>query len=1216
MQTTLLGLGIAIIVALVAALLAPLVVDWNRFRPAFEAEASRLTGMTVRVNGAIDARILPSPRIKLGNVEIGAAGGEPQLRAGAIDLEVRLGPLLRGDVQASEVHLVAPQVSLSLDRTGAIAWPAQSPTLRPEELSISRLSVEDGSVSLADAASGARLQVQKLSFDGDIRSLAGPFQGQGAFTVGDEPYAYRLSGSHPDSDAGLKIRLGIDPTDRPLTMDFDGTLAFVAGVPQFDGALALARPVGAALSSGLRVMSDPWHLAGAIRASPASASLQNLAFQYGPDERAIIVAGKAELTFGAQPHFDGALKALEVDLDRALAAPDVTHRPPLLIIKSFAEAFVAQAKLPLPGEISVGIDGLTVGGTSLQDLHGTVRFDEAGWSLDGVEVHAPGLTVVNLGGRLTQTPQGLAFAGPAALQSIDVDSLLAWLGGRNDRAPSAIGPLSARGDVTVAGDRLAVDRLAATLDRESVEGRLAYTWPSADRPAAVDADLHATKLDLDALKEFAKTAVGQRGFELPRAGSLALDVGKATLGGVDARAVKAQVKFDSGALQIDRLSIGELGGAALDVSGRIDELSSQPRGRLTVDLDAAELAGIARLAEGFAPQTAALLRRGADRLAPTKIHGTLAVDRAPTTGSTATFGLNGQLGLMRVALTGEATGDASNVGAATVRIDSRLDADDGTALVALFGLDRVLAVDQLPGTMTLSATGPLDGDLRVEGQAAASGLDAALRGALHLEGDAAPSATFQVLASAGDFRPLQQTLTGRPGVAVPVSARAAVAVSGAKLALTEMDIAVGKSSWRGRLNVDLASPIAVDGDITARDVDAAHAAALLLGLPSQAPGSAALWSSQPVGAGAFSAINGAVTFKLERAAVTPSLVASDLAGVARFGPSAIEFASLDGSLAGGRLAGNLVFRRDADGLVSHGHVTLADADAATILHVDNKTLGARLSLKVDADSIGQSPAAIIGALHGGGAIAVADAHVTGLGPAAFAAALRAADQSATMEPAKIQAAVSTALANDTLALPQGDATLTITGGKASVANVTLHATDDSGLALAGVLDLGRAAIDARLTLSAPPPAHALITLRPELGVALKGPLAAPQQTLDMSALSGWLALRAAELQTRRLELIEANGRREVLGRAAHPEFPIIRPMPSGALIESGILLGMPTQAWNGRGLDLLQPESSAATGTFDPNRPRSLPPAAAAPAAPRTAGPDKHAPLNLLGPQN
>ena len=65
MQTTLLGVAIAIILALVAALVAPLVVDWSQYRAAFEDEASRLTGLTVRVNGSIDARILPSPHFKL-----------------------------------------------------------------------------------------------------------------------------------------------------------------------------------------------------------------------------------------------------------------------------------------------------------------------------------------------------------------------------------------------------------------------------------------------------------------------------------------------------------------------------------------------------------------------------------------------------------------------------------------------------------------------------------------------------------------------------------------------------------------------------------------------------------------------------------------------------------------------------------------------------------------------------------------------------------------------------------------------------------------------------------------------------------------------------------------------------------------------------------------------------------------------------------------------
>jgi uncharacterized protein involved in outer membrane biogenesis len=191
-QTTLLGLAIAVILAIVAALVAPLVVDWNHYHSAFETEASRLTGLSVRV-GTIDARILPTPLIKLRDVAIGEPGQEPQLQAAALELELRLGPLLRGEVQASQARLVAPQFKLALDRSGAIALPAVSRSFRPEELSISRLSVEDGSVVLADAGSGARVALQKLSFDGDIRSLAGPFSGEGSFIAGGEPFGYRIS---------------------------------------------------------------------------------------------------------------------------------------------------------------------------------------------------------------------------------------------------------------------------------------------------------------------------------------------------------------------------------------------------------------------------------------------------------------------------------------------------------------------------------------------------------------------------------------------------------------------------------------------------------------------------------------------------------------------------------------------------------------------------------------------------------------------------------------------------------------------------------------------------------------------------------------------------------------------------------------------------------------------------------------------------------------
>jgi hypothetical protein len=1217
-QTTLLGLAIAVIVAIIAALVAPLVVDWNHYRGAFEIEVGRLTGLSVRV-GSIDARILPTPIIKLRDVAIGEGGGAPQLRAAALELEVRFGPLLRGDVQATQARLVAPQFSLTLDRSGALALPALARSFRPEELSVSRLTVEDGSVDLSDAASGAQVALRKLSFDGDVRSLVGPFKGDGAFTVNDEPFAYRISGGVTDDGVAFKVRLGVDPQDRPLTTNLDGALTVVGGVPRFAGAFTLDRPAAVALANGERVMGDPWRATVAVQATPAAAELNDIAFQYGPEERAINVSGKADVSFGAHPHFTAAIKALDVDVDRALAAPDLTHRPPLLMVKSFAETFVAAARLPMPGDVSIAVEGLTVGGASVQSLRGTVRFDDSGWSLDGFELRAPGLTAVNVSGRIDQTPQGLAFSGPATLESADADRLMAWLGGRKAAPTGQTGTLRAQGNITVAGDRLAVDRLTASLDQETVEGRASYTWPVAAQPAVVDADLRASKLDLDALGSFAAAASDASGFALPRAGALKLDIGKATLAGVDAQAIKIRIKFDAGALQIERLSVGALGGAALEASGRIDELSSQPSGRVTMDLDARSLGGLIDIAGKFAPRTADLLRRAADRLAPAKAHAVVTVERAGAAGSATQLDVSGQLGLLRLTLTGKADGDASKPTAAQVHIDSRLDADDGTMLTALFGVDRVFGVDQLPGRLTLTANGPLNGNLDIGGELAASGLDATVQGSLHgsLQGslndstEAAPAATLLVAAKAADVRPLQQLMTGQPAEPVPVSAKASAAVSGAGFSLTHLDVAIGKTTVRGRLDVALTSPVGIAGDIRADTVDGAAVAALLLGLPRPAPGAGAIWSNAPLGTGAFTAARGVITFTLDRASFTPALIASDLKGTARFAPSELALADLDGAVAGGKLSGALSFRRNVDGVVSHGHIELADADAASVLQADKRFVDARLSLKLDGDSIGASPAAIVSALHGGGTIALADAHLAGFDPAAFAAAMRAADQFNAVDAAKILPAVNVALINGRLDVPQGEAPATIAGGKLSVANVMLHGQDGSALALAGTLDLTTGAVDARMTLSGQPPQRALIAIRPELSLAFKGPLAAPSRTLDVSALSGWLAMRAAELQTRRLESLETNTRNDVLGRANRPQFPVLRPQPNGLGVESGLQLSKPAQT--AQRLDLLRPilPAAADASTGGQIKPHAVP---LPPAAPRP--PDKRAPLDLLRPQN
>lgn len=1189
MQTTLLGLAIAIILALVAALAAPLVVDWNDYRGAIESEASRLTGLAVHVDGAIDARLLPSPAVTLRDVAVGEVGRAPALRAGTLKLELALGPLLRGKVQASEVRLIAPHFSLALDRAGALDLPKLSPAFRPEALSISRFAIEDGRAVLSDAASGTRVALEKLSFNGDIRSFAGPFSGDGDVVVGNAPYGYRVVGSAADN-GGIKLRLNVEPAEQPLTGVLDGTVTFDRGVPHFDGALSLARPVGATLANGRRVVSEPWRATATLRANPAAASLHDVAIHYGPEERAIVFGGNAAMDFGAHPQLTADLAAMQVNLDRALADPDLTNRPPLLALHSVLQSFAAEANLPLPARVGFRIGALTIGGAALESLHGSVDVDQTGLSLDGVQFDAPGATEVNLSGRLTGTAQRFVFRGPAALTSGDAGMLLAWFNGRNaDPAAGEVRALTASGDMTIASDRFAVDKLSAALGREKVAGRFAYAWPAENHSGKLDADLRAAELDIDAIQTFLRSALGSDGFALPQEAALALDIGRASFAGVQAKSILTQIKLDAGQLQIDRLSIGDLGGATLAIGGRVDELSSRPRGQVTLDLDARALDGLSDIAEKFAPSAAAPLRRLAGRLAPAKVHAVLDVEHAAGPGSTAALALNGDLAAMRLVVSGKANGAPSQLGAAVVQVDGRLDADDGSALVALLGLDHVIAVDQLPGELTFSGSGALDGELHVAGKLDASGLNSAVSGTARAKAAQRPWAQLRLQVAAGDLRPLHQALTGQPAVAVPVSVQAALAIDGNTLSFTDIAGTVAQASVRGQLAVDLSKPIMVHGNIGGDAVDASELAAMLLGLPSNVQGNVGAQSAhQPPGAGAFGVLNGAVDFRFDRAALTPTWVARDLVGTVHFEPAALGIDDLSGNFGGGHFTASLAFRRNADALAAHAKLTIADASAATLLGPATNIAAGQIGLALEADGLGASPAALIGSLHGSATATLKNAQFAGLDPGVFAAALQAAGQTSPVDMNKVQAAVKAALANGRVNVPMASVTLPIAAGAINLNHIVLPAERSAELALGGSLNLGTAAVDTRLTLSQAPPPSALIAARPELSVTLKGPLAAPARTLDISALVSWLTLRATELQTRRIEAIEANRQQGAVAQAPHPEPPDLRMPLSGVVVETAAPANASAAPAPARALERLQPPPAPPPPLVpDDNRPGS-----------------------------
>ena len=129
MQTTLLGLTIAFILALVAALVGPYFIDWNQFRPQFEAEATKVIGAPVRVAGALDARLLPTPTLRLRPVVVGGANDLGKVRADKLDVEFSLGELMRGEWRANQLTVDGLALDLGLDQQGRIDWPASNGTV-------------------------------------------------------------------------------------------------------------------------------------------------------------------------------------------------------------------------------------------------------------------------------------------------------------------------------------------------------------------------------------------------------------------------------------------------------------------------------------------------------------------------------------------------------------------------------------------------------------------------------------------------------------------------------------------------------------------------------------------------------------------------------------------------------------------------------------------------------------------------------------------------------------------------------------------------------------------------------------------------------------------------------------------------------------------------------------------------------------------------------
>ncbi len=575
MQTTLLGLAIAFIIALVAALIGPYFIDWNQFRPQFEAEATRVIGAPVNVAGELDARLLPTPSLRLRSVMVGGPNDLGKIRAEKLDVEFSLGSLMRGDWRADQLTISGLSVDLGLDRQGRVELPASTGKFNLGSLSIDRLNLT-GRIALHDAASRSTLELNDIAFSGDVRSLAGAVRGDGNFMLSGLRYPFRVSSGPAGDGNGTRVHLNIDPGARPLSLDLDGVLSFEARAPRFDGGLVLAVPAG--LKGNVPV--TPWKISAKVKADPAAAKLDQLDVSYGAEERALRFSGLADVSFGASPLLHATLSARQLDADR-FAAKDSKDTEPLRVVPGLRALIAGIPQSPIPTQIEFSAEQIMLGGRPVQNLTADFTGDTRSWSIQRLDLRAPGGTLLSLTG--ANAPAGpSAFTGALNVESSDPDALAVWLQGRTEVTYRSQKPLRLRGNVSMAAGGFAIEAMKAEIEGSAVEGRMALSSLPAGGGSRFDAELKGERLDLDAAAALTRSLAGPPG-DWPEEAQLSLDIGRAVSAGQELRPFVAKLGYGPKFFSLDQLKIGQPDGVALEGSGKFDRASLT--GRLALEFD-------------------------------------------------------------------------------------------------------------------------------------------------------------------------------------------------------------------------------------------------------------------------------------------------------------------------------------------------------------------------------------------------------------------------------------------------------------------------------------------------------------------------------------------------------------------------------------------------------------------------------------------------------
>ncbi|HEV2574148.1 MAG TPA: AsmA family protein [Beijerinckiaceae bacterium] len=1111
--------ALVLLAVLTALLVGPWFIDWNARRGEIEALLGEATGLTVSIAGDLDVKLLPVPRMHLGQVSVRQAASGPVVATAAdVNLEMAVAPLLHGAFRFVDMRIVQPRVTLAGDGAGGVILPSLSVAGSPD-VAFERISVSDGAVVVTRPGAAA-LTFDQLTFDADSPSLDGPYKGQGWVRAFGRVLPFRFATGVREA-AGLRSKLVVEQAEPTVRAELDGLVTLSPGkaggqVPGFEGSLTLA---GTVTPSGEAVS---WRLNGPLRLGDGALQLEPAELRLGAEGRAITANGSASLMLGQAPQVFVRLTAAQADLD-LFASEKRDPAAGMALLRGMITALSAQGDAALPGmmfSFEGSVPALMVGGEAISDARVRLERPADRASVDlGLDAVLPGRAEVKASG-VVQTGAALRFNGQGALSLRDLQRFGQWLGrGWPDLAGKldvlAFRSLDVSGLVDASPASVSAQELKITADRSALTGSVVFTQAMGTARGKLTADLRAQALDLEGLPDIGTPLRSSAGLDLDLSlEARAVRIARFGAGMVDSGRIRLRVSRSGDELTLNDLTIDNLGGANLSARGE----SRPGAARVEAQLNADRLVELAALIRRVAPGPAAeALASRAVALSPARL--TLNAE-----GTDATLAAIGTLKLEGSARGTTVSGTVSpGRDGRAVSAQFSFDNADAHLLLRQMGFGTVALSRFGAGRVQVQANGRNDGTYAAKLDAALAGSSFTFDGAVTPR-DSTLEGNGRVWLASGNLAPLLQILAlalPDPTASLAAEGNGNLRFGNGGFVLADAAGKIGDTAVSGRLERAVGTA-PVSGAVDVDQLSLGALASLVFG-PAQPPRAGQRWADLKFAPAPIDAPKASLAVKVGRFEPGAGLPPGPAQFRLGLDAGAVSLDDLRLKSGAASVSGSLNLRRDRDQGSLSGKLAVATP------------LAGHFGMEGQADGTfefagsGMSEAALMGGLGGRGSVTVSALRMADADPAALDRTIATIErEQLAVEPTKVEAQMQAALNGGRLTLDKTMLEATIAGGVVRLQSPVFATAAGPRAQLGASLDVRTLTGEATLDLTSTKPPKDWTGEAPKVRLVRRESDGKMERALDVAPLANALSGRAIEREAARAAELEADIRERAM----------------------------------------------------------------------------------------